>query len=156
MPPTVVERIFQGKFQNQVKCLRCGYESNTYDPFLDVSLELPRVNSVSAAMSLFTEEERLDGENRYQCARCNGLRPALKRLTVHEAPAVLVIHLKRFNIFGGKISRPVRFDEDFTLHGHMSTNSLEPHGPSYRLYAVVVHAGGSVGSGHYYAFVRFV
>jgi ubiquitin C-terminal hydrolase len=189
----VVERIFQGKFQNQVKCLGCHHESNTYDPFLDISLELPHVDSVPAAMELFTEEERLDGDNCYRCSRCKNLCPALKRLTVHEAPAVLVIHLKRFNIFGGKINRNVRFGDEFTLRGHMSASSPvglalfthvilqskhqfiiaqyglrtqsdtprecepyspEKHGPRYRLYAMVVHAGGSVGSGHYYAFAR--
>lgn len=153
-PPTVIERIFQGKFQNQVKCLGCGYESNTYDPFLDMSLELPHVDSVDAALDLFTKEERLDGDNCYHCSHCKRLCPALKRLSVHEAPAVLVVHLKRFNVFGGKINRNVRFDEQLSLRGHMSRNAPEKHGPTYRLYAMVVHAGASVGSGHYYAFAR--
>jgi len=75
LPPTVVERIFQGKFQNQVKCLRCGHESNTYDPFLDISLELPRADSIPGAMKVFTEEEKLDGDNCYRCSGCTKLSP---------------------------------------------------------------------------------
>ena len=30
-----------GEISNLVRCARCGHESKTYDPFLDVSLELP-------------------------------------------------------------------------------------------------------------------
>ena len=154
-PPTVVERIFQGAFRNQVKCGACGAKSNAYDPFLDVSLELPRrVHRVRDALELFTKEETLEGENAYKCEACDALRPATKRLTIHEAPAVLVIHLKRFDLFGGKISRPVAFDEVVELSGHMSDTAVESRGPRYRLYAMVVHAGSSVGCGHYYAYAR--
>ncbi|EEH51957.1 uncharacterized protein MICPUCDRAFT_5400, partial [Micromonas pusilla CCMP1545] len=154
-PPTVVERIFQGAFRNQVKCGACGAKSNAYDPFLDVSLELPRrVHRVRDALELFTKEETLEGENAYKCEACDALRPATKRLTIHEAPAVLVIHLKRFDLFGGKISRPVAFDDVVELSGHMSDTAVESRGPRYRLYAMVVHAGSSVGCGHYYAYAR--
>mmetsp|Transcript_6830 Transcript_6830/g.26645 ORF Transcript_6830/g.26645 Transcript_6830/m.26645 type:complete len:577 (+) Transcript_6830:212-1942(+) len=174
-PPTAVERIFQGKFRNLVRCARCGHESKTYDPFLDVSLELPgredrsshgggygpgylrgsgnARGSVESALKNFTEEERLEGENAYRCERCKDLCPATKRLTVHEAPAILVVHLKRFDHYGGKINSPVDFTERLTLGGHMSEDAEEA-GPAYRLYAMVTHSGVSVSSGHYYAFVR--
>lgn len=175
-PPTAVERIFQGKFRNLVKCQRCQGESKTFDPFLDVSLELPgredrsshgggyygsgylrgadtTRGSVDSALRNFTEEEKLEGENAYRCERCDDLCPATKRLTIHEAPAALVVHLKRFDHYGGKINSPVDFTERLTLEGHMSEDAAEA-GPKYRLYAMVTHAGGSVSSGHYYAFVR--
>ena len=174
-PPTAVERIFQGKFRNLVRCARCGHESKTYDPFLDVSLELPgredrsshgggygpgylrgsgsARGSVESALKNFTEEERLEGENAYRCERCKDLCPATKRLTIHEAPAILVVHLKRFDHYGGKINSPVDFTERLTLGGHMSEDAEEA-GPAYRLYAMVTHSGVSVSSGHYYAFAR--
>ena len=173
-PPTAVERIFQGKFRNLVRCAKCGRESKTYDPFLDVSLELPgredrsshggygpgylrgsgsAPGSVESALKNFTEEERLEGENAYRCERCKDLCPATKRLTIHEAPAILVVHLKRFDHYGGKINSPVDFTERLTLGGHMSEDAEEA-GPAYRLYAMVTHSGVSVSSGHYYAFAR--
>ncbi|ACO65895.1 predicted protein, partial [Micromonas commoda] len=161
-PPTAVERIFQGKFRNLVRCARCGHESKTYDPFLDVSLELPgredrsshgggygpgylrgsgsARGSVESALKNFTEEERLEGENAYRCERCKDLCPATKRLTIHEAPAILVVHLKRFDHYGGKINSPVDFTERLTLGGHMSEDAEEA-GPAYRLYAMVTHSG---------------
>ena len=31
-PGTLVNVLFQGSVLNQVKCLQCGHESNTWDP----------------------------------------------------------------------------------------------------------------------------
>ena len=156
MPPTVVERVFQGRFRNRVTCGGCGRDSDAHDPFLDVSLELARgVGSVDEAFDAFVAEETLEGENAYECERCGGLRPATKRLTVHEAPAVLVVHLKRFDHWGGKIDARVAFSDVVSLRGRMSDDAEESERPPvYRLYAAIVHAGGSVDGGHYYAYAR--
>ena len=131
-------------------------DSDAHDPFLDVSLELARgVGSVDEAFDAFVAEETLEGENAYECERCGGLRPATKRLTVHEAPAVLVVHLKRFDHWGGKIDARVAFSDVVTLTGRMSDDAEESERPPvYRLYAAIVHAGGSVDGGHYYAYAR--
>jgi ubiquitin carboxyl-terminal hydrolase 36/42 len=101
----------------------------------------------------------LDGVNGYRCRGCTKqhplqpLSPARTRLTLHEAPAVLVVHLKRFDYDGGKINKAVSFDDELSLRGHMSATAPEKHGPKYCLYAVVVHVGGSATNGHYYAYV---
>ncbi len=54
----------------QVKCTSCGFCSNTYEPFLDLSLEIQgRVASLEEALARFTAVETLDKANR--CAgRC--------------------------------------------------------------------------------------
>ena len=38
----------------QVKCSECGYESNTFDPCIDLSLEITRAASVRKALERFT------------------------------------------------------------------------------------------------------
>lgn len=38
----------------QVKCSECGYESNTYDPCIDLSLEITRAQTVKRALERFT------------------------------------------------------------------------------------------------------
>lgn len=50
----------------QVKCCECGYESNTYDPCIDLSLEITRAQSVRRALERFTAGEALDGANKYK------------------------------------------------------------------------------------------
>jgi len=34
---------FVGQLKSALTCLTCGYVSNTFDPFLDLSLPIPKV-----------------------------------------------------------------------------------------------------------------
>lgn len=65
---SVVHRIFGGYSRSQVKC-QCGYESNTFEPFLDLSVEITQANSVEKALAQFCAPEKLTGDNKYMCAR---------------------------------------------------------------------------------------
>ena len=56
-------------FHVQVKCCECGYESNTVDDFLHISLEITRANSLTKALQRFTTGEYLDQENKYKCPK---------------------------------------------------------------------------------------
>ena len=40
---TFVQSIFGGRLRSQIKCEGVDYVSNTYDPFLDLSLEISEV-----------------------------------------------------------------------------------------------------------------
>lgn len=96
----------------QVKCHQCLNCSNKFDPFLDLSLEIFKADSLQKALSNFTAAEWLDGgERQYQCQRCKQKVKALKQLTIHKAPYVLTIHLKRFYAHdpGQKIKKRVQF-----------------------------------------------
>ncbi|GAB4815062.1 hypothetical protein N2152v2_002108 [Parachlorella kessleri] len=166
-----VYRIFAGRIRSQVKCTQCGYESNTYDPFLDLSLEITRANTLERALERFTagkvavdkllysgpavwKREVLDGSNKYKCAKEKRLVRAVKRMTVEVAPNVLMIQLKRFefSLSGHKISKKVDFGTMLDLSPFMSKRPVVP--AVYDLYGVLVHSGHSVHSGHYYCFVR--
>lgn len=83
--------------------------------------------------------------------RCKKPVIAEKRFTIHDAPAVLTIHLKRFSPLGRKIGHFVNYDERITLKPFMSEGQF---GPTYSLYGVICHAGGGPNSGHYYAMVK--
>lgn len=51
--------------QHQVRCTSCGFCSNTYETFLDLSLEIHgRVASLEEALARFTAVETLDKANR--------------------------------------------------------------------------------------------
>jgi ubiquitin carboxyl-terminal hydrolase 36/42 len=160
---TVVERVFGGMLCSAVTCRSCGAVSRTLDTFEDLSLELQSgVSSVEDALTAFTHPERLDEANKYKCGSCQQLTAAEKRITVAkvrhargrecrqplssaaQAPNVLVVHLKRFNALGGKINRPVAFEETLSLQPHMPETDEGAH---YSLYSVVVHDGFSGASG---------
>ncbi|KAI3902924.1 hypothetical protein MKW92_029139, partial [Papaver armeniacum] len=152
---SLVHKIFGGRLRSQVKCTQCNYCSNTFDPFLDLSLEINRADSLRRALQHFTATEQLDGgEKHYQCQRCKQKVRALKQLTVDKAPYVLSVHLKRFgsHVQGQKINKNVEFGPTLDLRPYYSG----PHQGDlkYTLYGVLVHAGWSTRSGHYYCFVR--
>lgn len=66
-PRTVVNQLFGGILQNQVRCLVCGHASRTWDPCMDLSLELGgSCSSVEEALMRFTAVEKLDGDNKYR------------------------------------------------------------------------------------------
>lgn len=89
--------MFGGYLRSQVKCTECGAESNTFDANLDISLDIKHARSVSRALAEFTKPEILDRANMYMCAKCKRKVVAHKRFTIHTTPAVLAIHLKRFD-----------------------------------------------------------
>lgn len=158
---TFVHRIFGGYLRSQVRCTECGYTSNTYDPFLDLSLEISRksCHSVSSALMEFTRKETLDSANRWKCSGCKRRVCATKQLTVFRPPLSLCIQLKRFSYggshgsFGGrmggkKIAKPIEFPATLTL------SLSDGRSCCYELTGIVIHVGGTASSGHYTAYVK--
>jgi len=68
-PPktSLVFSIFGGYLQSQVKCQVCHYESNTYDQYMDLNLDVHK--SLDQALKHFTASETLDGDNKYRCPK---------------------------------------------------------------------------------------
>ncbi|ESQ48538.1 hypothetical protein EUTSA_v10020237mg [Eutrema salsugineum] len=121
---------------------------------MDISLEILHSNSVKESLQKFFQPEILDGNNKYRCESCKKLVTARKQMSVLQAPNILVIQLKRFEgIFGGKIDKAITFGEILVLSGFMSKASKDPQ-PEYKLFGIIVHAGFSPESGHYYAYVK--
>ncbi|XP_040997746.1 ubiquitin carboxyl-terminal hydrolase 23-like [Juglans microcarpa x Juglans regia] len=152
---SLVYKIFGGRLRSQVKCLQCSYCSNTFDPFLDLSLEIVKADSLNKALANFTAAEQLDGgERQYQCQHCKQKVRALKQLTVHEAPYVLTVHLKRFHSHdpGQKIKKKVHFGSTLDLKPFVS-GSYDGD-LKYTLYGVLVHDGWNTHYGHYSCYVR--
>lgn len=110
--------------------MQCSYCSNTFDPFLDLSLEIAKADSLHKALKHFTGLEQLDGgERQYQCQRCKQKVRAYKQLTINKAPFVLTIHLKRFDshIAGQKIDRKVEFEPRIDLKPFVSDPNVSKH-----------------------------
>ncbi|KAL9833519.1 ubiquitin carboxyl-terminal hydrolase 36 [Geothlypis trichas] len=153
---TLVHQIFGGYLRSRVKCLECKTVSDTYDPYLDVTLEVERAPNIVRALELFVKPEQLGGDNAYRCSMCRKKVPASKRFTIHRASNVLTISLKRFGSCGSsggrKITKDVGYPEILDIRPYMS----EPQGDpiSYGLYAVLVHSGYSCNAGHYFCYVK--
>ncbi|XP_058417761.1 ubiquitin carboxyl-terminal hydrolase 36 isoform X1 [Diceros bicornis minor] len=150
---TLVHQIFGGYLRSRVKCAVCKSVSDTYDPYLDVALEIRQAANIVRALELFVKPDVLSGENAYMCAKCKKKVPASKRFTIHRTSSVLTLSLKRFaNFSGGKITKDVGYPEFLNIRPYMSQSNGEP--VMYGLYAVLVHSGYSCHAGHYYCYVK--
>ena len=71
-----------------------------------------------------------------------------------------MVTVKRFDMFGRKISRSLQYPAAFNLKQFTSTaidkkvNESEVPNMIYDLYGVVIHQGATTNSGHYYAYCK--
>ncbi|KAF3774503.1 Ubiquitin carboxyl-terminal hydrolase 15 [Nymphaea thermarum] len=153
---TFIQQTFGGCLKSKVKCLKCQHESERYENIMDLTLEIPAwVESLEDALAQFTSIEDLDGENKYRCGRCSTYVRARKQLSIHEAPNVLTIVLKRFQTGKyGKITKCITFPAMLDMIPFMTGTGDSP--PLYMLYGVVVHLDSlnASFSGHYVSYVK--
>ncbi|XP_004642574.1 ubiquitin carboxyl-terminal hydrolase 17-like protein 6 [Octodon degus] len=149
----LMHQIFQGHWRSQIKCLHCGGISETFDPYLDITLDIKTAQSVQQALTQLVEPEELVGENAYNCSICRKNVPATKTLSFHRTSKVLMFVLKRFLDFTGKkLSKRVQYPQWLDMQPYVSVQSQGAL--VYTLYAVLVHAGLSCHSGHYFCYIK--
>ncbi|KAM6067590.1 ubiquitin carboxyl-terminal hydrolase 36-like [Chlamydotis macqueenii] len=150
---TLVHRIFGGYLRSRVKCSACKGVLDTYEPYLDLALEIEQATNLEQALEQFVRPDVLGGENVYMCDKCKQKVTASKGFTIHRASNVLTLSLKRFSDFGGcKITKNVAYPKFLNIRPYMSQKNGDP--VMYRLYAVLVHSGYSCHSGHYYCHMK--
>ncbi|KAJ8038123.1 Ubiquitin carboxyl-terminal hydrolase 36 [Holothuria leucospilota] len=152
---SIVHQIFGGYYRSRVTCSHCQGISDTFDPFLDIGLDIKHVPSVNKALDRLIRPEILDGDNKYKCARCKRQVNAQKKFNIHRSSNVLTLCLKKFDFqrYGsGKLHKDISYPEVLNIRPYMS----DVKGPPviYNLYAVLTHQGASCNSGHYFCFVR--
>ncbi|KAK6237072.1 Peptidase C19 [Theobroma cacao] len=112
----IAHRAFSGLLRSDVTCITCGFTSTTYDPCIDISLDLEANNfssshvankpiktdekmglsTLSGCLNLFTRAERLGSDQKLYCQNCQELRDSSKQLSIRKLPLVLCLHIKRF------------------------------------------------------------
>ncbi|PIA39963.1 hypothetical protein AQUCO_02600424v1 [Aquilegia coerulea] len=152
---SIVKKIFGGSLRSQLRCCSCGHCSDTFEPWIDLSLEIEDVDSLPTALESFTKVEKL--EEKSPCENCKEEVLVEKQLTVEKTPTVAALHLKRFKNYGSyvdKIDKHVDFPLELDLLPYRSNQENAEVDLKYELYGVVVHTGLSSNSGHYYCFIR--
>lgn len=164
---TYIGHLFCGFFLSRIICSSCRYTSNTYDPFMDIPLDIMGVSNLENALKLFTKTEYLKGENRYICPKCNQRSDASKQLLIERLPPLLTIQLKRFSYVAHGSRKPnkaISFSETLDLEPFLASGSHSNHAASssppssyvYKLWAVVCHAGSTLSCGHYYTYAKSI
>ncbi|EHB18190.1 Ubiquitin carboxyl-terminal hydrolase 1 [Heterocephalus glaber] len=114
------------------------------------------------AISQFASVERIVGEVKYFCENFHHYTEAEQSLQFDKMPEVITIHLKCFAARGlevdyysgglSNISTPLLTPLKFLLEEW----STRPTNDSYGLFAVVMHSGITISSGHYIASVKVI
>lgn len=158
----VVADTFQGELVSEVTCQSCGHKCQTYEPFMDLSLEFParyqrnspngkiasNVCHITEMLSHFTKPEYLEGKV-YACDSCNSRRkrpntsPKIyteikKQLLLSKLPHILRLHLKRFRWSKGnhreKIATHVSFENFLNMKPFCLPQTLTENGQTQFLY----------------------
>ncbi|XP_076928459.1 ubiquitin carboxyl-terminal hydrolase 20-like [Bidens hawaiensis] len=153
-----VKQVFGGRVISKLRCCNCNHISDTYEPSVDLSLEIEDANSLSTALESFTKVEHIeDEEMKFTCDHCKQRVSVDKQLMLDQIPPICAFHLKRFKHDGSyveKIDKHVEFPLELDLQPFTSGSQCNNVDFTYELYAVVVHAGFTSSSGHYYCYIR--
>ncbi|XP_072966791.1 ubiquitin C-terminal hydrolase 22-like [Typha angustifolia] len=103
----IAHSVFSGVLRSDVTCAVCGYTSTTYDPCVDLSLNLEprkgmkakdnsRISTLMGCLDLFTRPEKLGPDQKLYCQHCQLRQNSMKQMSIRRLPLVLCFHIKRF------------------------------------------------------------
>lgn len=133
----LINRLYEGKMIDYVKCLECKTEKTREDTFLDIPLPVRPFDSTSAygsveeALRAFVKYETLEGTNQYHCEKCNKKCDAHKGLKFTKFPYLLTLHLKRFDFDYNTLYR-IKLNDKVTFPHHLDLNSLIETAPNHQ------------------------
>lgn len=117
--------MFSGILRSDVTCTICGFTSTTYDPCVDISLDLDSnhssikvasskshasngetqsisgsqnfdISTLRGCLERFTRPERLGSDQKFFCQHCQVRQESLKQMSIRKLPLVTCFHIKRF------------------------------------------------------------
>uniref|UniRef100_A0A1S4H3T3 Uncharacterized protein n=2 Tax=Anopheles gambiae TaxID=7165 RepID=A0A1S4H3T3_ANOGA len=164
---TLVQKTFEGQLSVGCLCTVCNSTNHTTETFRSLDLSFPEDSDLSAAgdgthsvqklLDYFCSSEKLVGENQYFCDRCRQLRDCERSVTVAVPPQNLILTIKHFRYdqsrnLRAKLMNKILHNEDISLT--ITDEAGHCRQLHYRNYAVVVHYGTSMDSGHYYTYAQ--
>lgn len=145
-------KIFKGQLNHMTKCYECQNRSDAPGFFwiLPLSIKDPhQTYRVDNGLEDFFCIEKVDGENKMHCAKCDKKQDAIIMCEMMQLPDVLTLLLKRFH-YDYELKRNVKLNCEAEV-----PLILESKGFTYDLYAMVKHYGNLSG-GHYVAHINSV
>lgn len=176
----VLKWMFQGQLVLRTRCLECECFTERREDFQDISVPVQEDKTLSSdssseispdpktelktlkwAISQFASVERIVGQDKYFCETCHHYTEAERSLLFDKTPEVITIHLKCFAANGSemdpyaglsKVNTPLQTPLKLSLHEWCT----QPDSPDYELFAVVMHSGVTISSGHYTTYIRMM
>ena len=155
------QHIFYGRLLQEVKCYGCGVVSRTFPDFVDLSVDIIGIDSIEKAISNFFEPKIIGDIGKksslYKCNGCEKNVLATSKNFIETAPAVLIIHLKRFQNLGEnigymKVIDKIKLGKEIKINQYFEDRNQKEL--KYVLRSMINHEGEghSPYAGHYTAF----
>lgn len=131
--------------------------SSSPEPYFIINLAIPSNNKTPTLLDcfdLYVEGEILEGENAW-FNEATGMKQNVKKsISYWSMPNILVIDLKRINIYNHNNKNQILVDFPLTnLDLSKYVIGYKKHNCIYDLYGICNHMGGTMG-GHYTSFVK--
>ncbi|CAI2368642.1 unnamed protein product [Moneuplotes crassus] len=132
---TIVDNLFVGMYENEIKCNACRKITKNYEDFLNILLECDRYDP-QAAFIKFCEIEK-SSSSYYECEFCKQIGECQVRRRIVKFPKYLILKFDRQDHLNGrKMSGFMYYNTDFT---HILPDTFEP--VNYSLNSIMLHSG---------------
>ncbi|MGY8822251.1 MAG: reverse transcriptase domain-containing protein, partial [Pseudomonadales bacterium] len=143
----LLDQLFNSEVISITSCSVC-HTSSTNTEIISV-FQLPVRPSLEQAFDSFLSPETLDGGNEWFCPECNKHQISIRRSHISNVAKVLIVQLKRFNVFQDNICKNTNIVE-FPL-ANFSVPCKDDEVELNRLFSLkaTINHTGSLDSGHY-------
>lgn len=129
-------------------------KSKSYNPICFFTLPISKKKDINIydCFELFTETEKLEGDNKWKCDKTNQYYDASLKKIFWKFPNILIVSFKRFDNFGRKKNIKI----DFPLNSLDLTKyciGYDKHKSYFDLYGICNHVGNS-NLGHYFSYCK--
>ena len=92
----MIDRLYGGTTATCTLCSACGYKSERLEVFNDVSVHVQSLANLEASLTVYTETETMDGDNKYHCSGCDSKVKADRGTRFRDLPPILTFALNRY------------------------------------------------------------
>jgi ubiquitin carboxyl-terminal hydrolase 22/27/51 len=130
---------FGSMLRSNVTCSLCSFVSSSFDPALDLSLEIPEdfrgggpLPSLHDCLRGFTHPEVLGSDDQLKCAKCGSMQQSRKQMSIERPPVVLALQIKRFQrtmktnrkMTSSKVETRVTFPAELDISSYLSATII--------------------------------
>lgn len=165
-----LKHMFTGLLCHQRKCSKCYSESQNYQTFISIQIQIPldETNNIYKEFTLeeclddFSKNQILDENEKMKCNFCKQLNRASEEPTIYKPPELLVIHIKRFKMDNyGTIYQKIKNKVNYPINNLNISKYLSNWSPYknkciYNLFGINIHIGfgNTIDSGHYISIIK--
>lgn len=144
---------FEGRQVYGTRCGTCQNASEHQSSFLELEISLTSDCKLEDRLKASLEDEKLEGDNQYDCSTCGSKQDAFRYLKLTHLPPVLHFSVLRFVFDAQQLSRKkskqaISFPLSINMQPFVGGGGTELW---YDLHGVLLHRGLSAYHGHYEA-----